>query len=300
MVKQQKKSEVSFNPFLVKLFIIWLVAITIGLLIAVINLKIIKTKRISSLNDQKPNQTNIIPTPPPARGYFRLMTNSGSKIYLPKKPIEIILVAGSDQQLVSGYDVVLEYNSDNLRFDSVDNQIASLDLKITDDSPGKLAITSVKKSDSGENLIFDNTILTVFTFTPIKEGKFEVNFNFKLGETNDSNLVSLTVSADDLLGKADNFSGYAGKIIKITKNKKTIAPGNIIASIDNIEAPTGVCNDCVIKFAMNVEQDDQQLQLKFESGGFTGKTFEAQEAFGYLLEPAEYNQEEVMMKISKL
>lgn len=303
MVKNSKTSQnnpgVSFNPILLKLFLIWLIAICFGLIFALINIRINRSITTAKKTNQlfNPNKVKIIDQVK-RTGYFKLSTVGDQKIFLQKKPITITLTGDSDKKLVTGYDVVLTYDDDVLTFDKVQNLIDGLDLRLTDDTPGNLVFTAVRKTDYNGNLVFNNENLVNLVFIPKAIGEFGLKFQFTLGETNDTNLVSLTVNADDLLGSAEDFNGYVGSLVKITGDIKTIDQ-DLLAAVKIIKVPAANCNDCMTYLTIELERDNQKQDLEFFSGGFDGKPFQLRSEFGYVFEINDFNQSEIFVRMAK-
>lgn len=134
-------------------------------------------------------------------GSIGLSQKGNQSSYRRNQQVTFFVYADSRSQEVTGYDAVLRYNPEELRFESVKTVIEDIDILETvepvDDTTEEVYITGVQSLSRKEPFMFENTALAEVTFTVLSGDEVKVDVVYEPGSRIDSNL--LTASNQDII-----------------------------------------------------------------------------------------------------
>lgn len=134
-------------------------------------------------------------------GSIGLSQKGNQSSYRRNQQVTFFVYADSRSQEVTGYDAVLRYNPEELRFESVKTVIEDIDILETvepvDDTTEEVYITGVQSLSRKEPFMFENTALAEVTFTVLSGDEISVDVVYEPGSRVDSNL--LTSSNQDII-----------------------------------------------------------------------------------------------------
>jgi hypothetical protein len=231
---------------------------------------------------QPPTTTQVSPTQAPVikeKGSLTLKAKNNETVISQKNPITLYVYAASDNQPISGYDVILNYDSSIVEF--LNHKNLQSDFQIfTKKERDKLIITGVKNLNSTNPTVFTDSSLVELTFQPKKLGQVNFSFEYTPNSKKDSNLI--TESTTEVLGKTQGIKLYSGQELTLTKNQlKTLPDGKISLKLTEVTKPDEKCRDCITSAKVEVKKDDQTKEIEFKSGGIAGYLIDKQEVFGY-------------------
>ena len=165
-----------------------------------------KKQKSQSLS-QTETKTNLSPSSTPIpqkeKGVLTLKTKDNQTIVSQNTPFTIYIYAHSDNQSITGYDVVLNYNQEIVQF--IDHKNLQSDFQIfVKQNKNQLMITGVKKLTSNNPTIFADSPLIELTFQPKKTGSVTFSFDFTPQSKKDSNLIN--EKTEEILGKVEGVS----------------------------------------------------------------------------------------------
>ncbi|HLC94731.1 MAG TPA: cohesin domain-containing protein [Patescibacteria group bacterium] len=156
----------------------------------------------------------VAPTTAPAvvqPGVIKLIPKDGKTSYRAGDTVTLRFIAHSAGDTVTGYDAVVRYDTDKMRFVKAASVNDDFQLFADKNQPSApLFITGVKKLASTTPVVFSDTVIAELTFTVVKgagagagEGSGFVTFNldFIPGGTKDSNLIN--EKTQDILGRVE-------------------------------------------------------------------------------------------------
>jgi len=105
------------------------------------------------------------------------------------KPTSILVYSDSNNEPITGFDIVLKYDKNFWQFIKSSPLLEDYQIfkRINDD---EIRITGIKKPESKVLTIFKETPLIQISFLPIKQGITEFNIVFSPNKTNESNLIN--------------------------------------------------------------------------------------------------------------
>ncbi len=232
---------------------------------------------------QPPITTQVSPTVAPPtvkeKGSLTLKAKNNETVVSQKNPITLYVYADSDNQPITGYDVILNYDSTKVEF--VNHKNLQLDFQVfTKKDKDKLSITGIKNLNSTTPTVFTDSSLVELTFQPQKTGQVDFSIEYTPDSKKDSNLI--TDKTTEILGKVEGIKLYLGQEITLTKNQPIALPNSQI-SLKLLETikPDDKCRDCITSAKIAVEKNGQTKEIEFKSGGIAGYMIDQQEAFGY-------------------
>lgn len=229
-----------------------------------------------------PTTTQVSPTIPllvKEKGRLTLKAKNNDTVASQKNPLTLYVYADSDNQPITGYDVILSYDSDLVNF--INHKNLQPDFQVfTKKEKGKLIITGIKNLNSTAPTVFTDSSLVELTFQPQKTGQVNFSIEYTPDSKKDSNLI--TDKTSEVLGKVEGIKLFLGQELTLTKNQPTTLPNSQI-SLKLLEAikPDDKCRDCITSAKVEVKKDDQIKEIEFKSGGIAGFLIDQQEAFGY-------------------
>lgn len=166
------------------------VTITLGFLVFIIMLVVVYltvVKKNSVVQTLPVANTQAQEEVTKYKGYFQL-----SPVKAEYKLGELIIVqvlANSDNQSVSGFDLVVTYNPTKLKYMS--NEVLDKDFQaITKNNKGILKITAYKTTSDVGGKVFADKALVSLNFAPITTGEASISLMFAKNQTNETNLLN--------------------------------------------------------------------------------------------------------------
>lgn len=262
-------------------FIFLILSIIFLLLITSLLWQIKKTKSPTSpsttiiTTKASPTQTPVIKE----KGSLTLKVKNNQTFLSYNNPITLYLYASSNNQPISGYDAIINYNQQIVDFINHKNLQPDFQVFIKKDNH-QLIITGIKNLNSTQPTIFDNTSLLELTFQPKTTGSVDFSFEFIPQSKKESNLI--TEKTEDILGKAEGIKLYLGEELTLTKNQEKALPdGKLTLKLIEIVLPDEKCRDCITSAKVEVKKDKQIKEIEFKTGGIVGYLINQGEAFGY-------------------
>jgi len=118
------------------------------------------------------------------------------------KPTSILVHSDSNNEAVTGFDIVLKYDKNFWQFIKLNSSVENYQIfqRINGD---EIRITGIKKPESKVLTIFKDTPLIKINFLPLKKGPATFNIVFSPKLTNESNLIN--EESQDILQKVTNL-----------------------------------------------------------------------------------------------
>lgn len=134
-------------------------------------------------------------------GSIGLSQKGNQSSYRRNQQVTFFVYADSRSQEVTGYDAVLRYNPEELRFESVKTVIEDIDILETvepvNETNEEVYITGVQSLSRKDPFVFENTALAEVTFTVLSGDEVNVDVVYEPGSRVDSNL--LTANNQDII-----------------------------------------------------------------------------------------------------
>lgn len=230
-----------------------------------------------------PTTTQVSPTiPPPVvkeKGSLTLKAKNNETVTSQKNPVTLYVYAYSDNQPITGYDAILNY--DSTKVDFVSHKNLQPDFQVfTKKEKNRLIITGIKNLNSTATTVFTDSSLVELTFQPQKTGQVNFSIEYTPDSKKDSNLI--TDKTSEILGKVEGIKLYIGQELTLIKNQsKTLPDGKTSLKLSEAVSPDEKCRDCITSAKIEVNKDGQTKEIEFKSGGIAGYLIDQQEAFGY-------------------
>ena len=114
--------------------------------------------------------------------------------YKKGQTVTLFVYADSQEQEITGYDAVLRYDTNKIRFESVTSVLEGMDIYETEDAIGadtrELIVTGIQSMSQGEPFVFNNTALAEVTFTVLESGPVDISLVYEPGSQRESNLIT--------------------------------------------------------------------------------------------------------------
>ncbi|OGK28865.1 hypothetical protein A3D06_01015 [Candidatus Roizmanbacteria bacterium RIFCSPHIGHO2_02_FULL_40_9] len=250
-------------------------------------------------NGNQQNGNNQKETPMPKITANGILTLTPEKSVIDsKEDFVITLYADSVGQVIGGYDTVINFDTKKAAYVSSENMTRDLQMFVTQRDNG-ISVTHVKNLDAKDDIIHAQTPIAKLTFKPLVEGKISFDIIFSPGNTDDSNIV--TLSAQDILGSAKGTEVFIGKgySLKI-ESPLTIPQESIKVTLKKLTVPAKMCADCQTEVSVDVTDGTTTKTLSFVSGGISGETFEVMKAFNHVFEVQIQEGNSVKLFVSKV
>lgn len=258
-------------------------------LLLIVSLVIILKKTSSS---KPPATAKISPTKSAPvvkeRGRLTLKPKNNRTIVSRQKPITLFLYADSDNQPITGYDAVVNYDSTKVDFVNYKNLQPDFQV-FTKKEKNELMITGVKNLNSTGPTVFADSSLIELTFQGKQTGQTNFSLEYTPESKKDSNLIN--DKTKDILGKVEGVKISIGQQLNLIKNQpKAIADGKITLKLIEVIKPDNKCRDCLTSVKVEVKKNGQTKEIEFKSGGIAGYMIDQQEAFDYLFKLTQVGQ----------
>ncbi|MDO8610503.1 MAG: cohesin domain-containing protein [bacterium] len=150
----------------------------IGLILFMMNNK--NKTGISETGVNTQIQATATPTSMPERGFFKLSTTSSGVTV--GKPFMIQISGNSDSEDISGYDILVSYDTTAFNFVSSVSNITDFNKIYPFKQADHLTFTATKSLQSKEPVILTDTKVATLTFTPIKAGSYVFEIKSRIGK----------------------------------------------------------------------------------------------------------------------
>ena len=108
--------------------------------------------------------------------------------------VTLFVYADSRGQEITGYDVVLRYDTTKVRFESVKSVLEGMDIYETEGevapNTSELIVTGVQSLDQNDPFMLSQTALAEVTFTVLDRGPVEIDLVYEPGSQRESNLIT--------------------------------------------------------------------------------------------------------------
>ncbi|MDO8640380.1 MAG: cohesin domain-containing protein [Nitrosarchaeum sp.] len=125
-------------------------------------------------------QATATPTSMPERGFFNLTTTTTSATV--GKPILISITGNSDNEDMTGYDILVKYDTSAFNFVSAVSNITDFNKIYPFKQTDHVTLTATKSLQSKLPIIFTDSKITTLTFTPIKAGSYVFEIKSRIGK----------------------------------------------------------------------------------------------------------------------
>lgn len=270
-----------------------LILVFFSLLSGILFVSLLRNK--SGKNKQLPKPT-LIPTKinQEKPGILTIKTKDNKTIFAKNNPFVIYIIANSNNQSITGYDAVLNYEEEKVDLIGYKELQSDFHLFLRK-SKNQLMFSAVKKITSNNPVSFSDSPLIELTFQPKKSGLINFSFDFSPQNQKDSNLIN--DKTEDILGKIEGVKIYIGETITLNKNQPFFLPDKN-TSLKLIEITTDnnkLCRDCLSKAKIEIKKNNQKKEIEFKIGGFAGYLVDKQEGFGHYFKLENFNENSVTL-----
>lgn len=120
--------------------------------------------------------------------------------------VTVFVYADSQGQQVTGFDAVLRYNHNKLRFESVKSVLDGLEVYETEEEIAadstELIVTGIQSLRLREPFVLSNTALVEVTFTVLGSGTIPIELAYEPGSERETNLI--TTLNEDIVNSVVN------------------------------------------------------------------------------------------------
>ncbi|MDH7476326.1 MAG: cohesin domain-containing protein [Microgenomates group bacterium] len=148
-------------------------------------------------------EVSPVPTVIQEKGVLSLKSKTGKTNFSVGQTITLVVNAYSDNKPITGYDAVIKTDDNLLKYLGQKSLNPNFQL-FTSVKPNQIYLTGVKKLNTNEEIVFDNTDIAELTFKVLKSGTINLGLDFVPGSKKDSNLID-NQSADQL-GKVEGIT----------------------------------------------------------------------------------------------
>ncbi len=226
-----------------------------------------------------PSKIQVQPTKEKGRLFFEPNLEN---FYLVGENLEIKIMADSAGEIISGYDVILNYDSKRLKFENAISFIGDFEI-LSKLSRNQLWITGVLKLEAKLDKVFYSQPILILQFKTLKTGKVPVKiYYYKQGYLKDSNLMNN--QTQDVLGKGDETELFIGEKLKLFKNNPLSLESKINLELKEVNLRSINCAQCLseAKLEMRKDKETKELIIKTNENNQNKEQFNQ---FGYLFKP---------------
>ena len=163
--------------------------VILGFLAFIVLLFVFYLTMVKKSSTVKTTTTKIVPTMVVTKYKGFLELTPAKTDYKIGEMITVKVLASSDSQSISGFDLVVNYDPTKIKYMS--NSLLDKDFQaIVKDKKGVLKITAYKINDNAKNKVFDKTDLVDLNFAAIKASTANLSLMFAKNQTNDTNLLN--------------------------------------------------------------------------------------------------------------
>lgn len=192
--------------------------------------------------------------------------------------VRLYVYIDSPKHKVSGYDIVLPFDSEALSFQSATSILSDFQV-FSHAKNGVLSITGTKKLSENTYETMHNAQVAELIFTPRKSGEFLFEPKFEKEKTNDTNIID--EEGTDVLEKVSGISFIVGDKKTLPKGKAIELSSGVIITFVSANIPQAQCMDCITTAIFSISQKNQKKNLEFRDGGIAGQSILSGKVFGH-------------------
>jgi len=220
---------------------------------------------------------------PEGKGVFSLHTATDRTVFELQEDIDVLLTGFSKGSRIVTFDSVFDQLGSDLILKKVTAQDPYFEIRTIDKKKGWIN-GSLKDNEAPEGADLYYADLALLTFVHSKPGPIKINFDFRPGETRDSNMMQMSPPVD-VLAEAKGITLYTGWKVDLTSKETYVIPGSDVSvSLIQTTIPDKQCYDCPVQAEIEVKKGAQSETRIFSLGGFDGKVVQTHEIFGYVFE----------------
>jgi ferredoxin-fold anticodon binding domain-containing protein len=214
------------------------------------------------------------------KGRLSIEPMTGRQIYEVGESITLLLRGNSDGKDAVGFDAAVKVNQDVMTFSQVKSLLTTFET-FSNVNAERVYIGGIRKLDSKNATVLDNTDLAEVTFKARSEGHSNVDFLFKPDDTTESNIV--LTSSKDGLGDVKGTDIYVGKKVALTTDSAVVVPSvNFRLTLKNITTESAQ-----IDIALGNQTDTKKFT--WGVGGTVSKNIETFSGFMFQVEKTSPN-----------
>jgi len=210
-------------------------------------------------------------------GVLRLMAKD-RPVTVVSEPIVLTLLADSAGAPITGYDLVLNYDSQTVVFKQADNLLTSFSIFKTD-QPGRLTVTGYSKPDQQTKKVFKDSPLLKLTFEAKKIGQANFQIVWEKNKKTESNLIN--DQSEEVLASVEGVTINIGKKAVLTKNQPLKLEGRVELSLKEFQGGKKGCFDCLSYATVVAAKNNQKKEFTFKIGGIAGLAIDHFSQFNY-------------------
>lgn len=226
-----------------------------------------------------------------------LRTQSEKEIFVVGDTIDIIVSADSKGELVTAFDLVLDYDHSIMKYVEARPLISTYDV-ILPKNDSKIAIIGSQKINVEKPADFKDTALVLLRFKALKEGSAGLDFAFTPKSDVETNLFDQHNA--DILKAIRVQPIRVGKNITLKKDVKATIDGGVTLTLKTFYAPQPSCFDCIADAAILVSEGKESKTIDFKSGGIGGRLPEPVAFGGYIFDLVDISAESVTIAYAGL
>lgn len=274
------------------MLILALIAVVlIAVLLALLNSKYLQVEQV-------PVETEMTTTFSQNQPYFILRSKDQTTVGKKGDIVTVLVLADSKGERISGYDVVLRYDQKVLDFVEARSLLTDFQV-ISTTKNGTVTATGVKKLETDQPSVFDQTVLLEADFTAKELGSGTVSFDFVPGETNESNLIN--EQSQDVLADTQGTVIKIGQALSLVKDMTVkVTDEGLSLTLNEVNIPDENCRDCLTSAVVRVEKDGLLKILEFKQGGLAGLMENEKTAFDYTFKLENLSEQEAMIVYVKI
>lgn len=236
---------------------------------------------------------------PEGKGVFSLHTDLDRTVFEQQEDIEISLTGHSEGAKIGTFDSVFDQLGSDLILKKVTTQDPYFEIQTIDKKKGWIN-GSLKDNEAPEGADLHYADLAQLTFVHSKPGPIKINFDFRPGETRDSNMMQMSPPVD-VLAEAKGITIYTGwKVALVPKTSYAIPGTDISVTLIQTTIPDNYCYDCPVQAKVEVKKGTKTEQITFGLGGFDGKAVDRHDLFGYVFETSDITEDTVELYFATL
>lgn len=247
---------------------------------------------IKKMSVQEKSPKSPMEKKPEGKGIFSLHTDLDRTVFEQQEDIEISLTGHSEGAKIGTFDSVFDQLGSDLILKKATAQDPYFDIQMIDKKKGWIN-GSLKDNEAPEGVDLYYMDLAQLIFAHSKPGPFKISFDFRPGETRDSNMMQMSPPVD-VLAEAKGITLYTGWKVELQPSDHYVIPQSDVAvTLNSISMPDKQCYDCPVQAEIEVKRGKQSGKMPFVLGGLDGKSVDAHEFFGYRFEISHISANEV-------
>lgn len=238
---------------------------------------------IKKMSVQEKSPKSPMEKKPEGKGIFSLHTDLDRTVFEQQEDIEISLTGHSEGAKIGTFDSVFDQLGSDLILKKATAQDPYFDIQMIDKKKGWIN-GSLKDNEAPEGVDLYYMDLAQLIFAHSKPGPFKISFDFRPGETRDSNMMQMSPPVD-VLAEAKGITLYTGWKVELTSKETYVIPGSDVSvTLIQTTIPDQYCYDCPVQAHVEVKKGTKTEPITFGLGGFDGKAVDRHDLFGYVFE----------------